>query len=92
MVIQAAMAGLGLAVLPRFLIQEELGSGRLVVAFDRPVTSRHAYYLVHPERKADLRRVVAFREWLLAACAAYEAKQASSPRPSRGLRARRSRA
>ena len=69
MVIQAAIAGLGLALLPRFLIQEELASGRLVVAVDRPVTSEYAYYLVHPERKADLRRVVVFRDWLLGQCA-----------------------
>ncbi len=71
MVIQAAIAGLGLALLPRFLIQEELSSGRLVVAVDRPVESgEHGYYLVHPARKADLRKVVLFREWLLEQCAA----------------------
>jgi len=70
MVIQAAIAGLGLAVLPRFLIQDELTSGRLVVAIDRPVRSEHAYYLVHPERKADLQRVTMFRDWLLQQCAA----------------------
>ncbi len=69
MVIQAAIAGLGLAVLPRFLIQDELASGRLVVAIDRPVRSEHAYYLVHPERKADLHRVAVFRDWLLELCA-----------------------
>ena len=68
MVIQAAIAGLGLAVLPMFLIQEELASGRLVIAINRPVTSEYAYFLVHPEAKADLRRVVAFREWLLRQC------------------------
>lgn len=71
MVIQAAIAGLGLAVLPQFLIQEELASGRLLVAVDRPVTSDRAYYLVHPERKADLHRVIAFRDWLLEQCAAF---------------------
>ena len=70
MVIQAAIAGLGLALLPRFLIQDELASGRLVVAIDRPVKSAHAYYLVHPENKADLQRVTAFRDWLLGQCAA----------------------
>jgi DNA-binding transcriptional LysR family regulator len=68
MVIQAAVAGLGLAVLPEFLIQEELSCGRLVVVIDRPVTSEYAYYLVHPEAKSDLRRVAAFREWLLGQC------------------------
>ena len=70
MVIQAAVAGLGLAVLPRFLIREEIAGGRLVVAIDRPVKSEHAYYLVHPERKADLHRVAVFRDWLLEQCAA----------------------
>lgn len=70
MVIQAAIAGLGLAMLPRFLIQEELASGRLIVAFDRPVVSVDAYYLVHPERKTGLRRITVFRDWLLEQCTA----------------------
>jgi DNA-binding transcriptional LysR family regulator len=73
MVIQAAVAGLGVAVLPRFLIQEELGSGRLAVLIDRPVKSRHAYYLVHSERKSDDRRIMAFRDWFVAACVLQEA-------------------
>ncbi|MEW5702121.1 MAG: transcriptional regulator GcvA [Candidatus Zixiibacteriota bacterium] len=74
MVIQAAIAGLGLAVLPRFLIQEELTSGRLIVAIDRPVASESAYYLVCPQRKTDLPQVAAFRDWMLAQCAAQEAE------------------
>jgi len=69
MVIQAAIAGLGLAVLPRFLIQEELASGRLRLALNRPVTSEHAYYLVHPEGKGDLYKVCVFRDWLVEQCA-----------------------
>lgn len=73
MVIQAAIAGLGLAVLPRFLIQEELASKRLVVAIDRPVKSAYAYYLVYPERKSDLRRVTAFRDWLVEQCTSADA-------------------
>jgi LysR family glycine cleavage system transcriptional activator len=72
MVIQAAIAGLGLAVLPLFLIREELATGRLIVAIDRPVTSKHAYYLVYPGSKADLWRVVSFRNWLLEQCASQE--------------------
>ncbi len=68
MVIQAAIAGLGIAVLPRFFIQDELASGRLVAAINRPVTSEQAYYLVHPEGKADLYRVCVFRDWLIEQC------------------------
>jgi len=73
MVIQAAIAGLGLAVMPPFLIQEELATNRLVVAIDRPVKSQHAYYLVHPEQNTDIPRVAAFRDWLLGQCAAAQA-------------------
>lgn len=70
MVIQAAIAGFGMAVLPEFLIQEELSSGRLVKAFDQTVESRHAYYLVYPEARADIGKIKAFKDWLLACCAA----------------------
>jgi LysR family glycine cleavage system transcriptional activator len=66
MVIQAAMAGLGLAVLPRFLVEDELRTGHLVLPFPGPgVKSRKAYWLVCPEPKHDLPALVAFRTWLL---------------------------
>lgn len=68
MVIQAAIAGLGIAVLPQFLVQEELASGRLVIAVNHPVQSRQAYYLVHQVNKSDLYKVRVFREWLLEIC------------------------
>jgi DNA-binding transcriptional LysR family regulator len=77
MVIQAAIAGLGIAVLPRFLIQEELAGGRLVPAINRPVRSDHAYYLVHPEGKADLYKVCVFRDWLIEQCR-LEAEEAAA--------------
>jgi DNA-binding transcriptional LysR family regulator len=68
MIIQAAIAGLGIAVLPRFLIREELAGGRLAVAVNRPVTSDQAYYLVHPESKKDTYKVAVFTGWLTELC------------------------
>lgn len=68
MVAQAAQAGLGAAIVPRFLVEDELRSGLLVVPFDRPVESRQAYWLVYPQEKRDRPPVAAFRAWLLAAC------------------------
>jgi LysR family glycine cleavage system transcriptional activator len=68
MVSQAAVAGLGLAIVPRFLVEEELRSGVLVVPVDRPVTGTEGYYLVYPETKAALPAIVAFRDWLLGEC------------------------
>ena len=66
MVIQAAVAGLGIAIMPRFLIEDELASGELVTPFPQTVRSANAYYLVYPEQKRDLPALKAFREWLLA--------------------------
>jgi LysR family transcriptional regulator, glycine cleavage system transcriptional activator len=66
MVIQAAIAGIGVAVLPRFLVEDEVAAGRLAIPFDVAVRSDHAYYLVHPEEKSELPAVRAFRDWLLA--------------------------
>ncbi|MDX3809095.1 MAG: transcriptional regulator GcvA, partial [Bosea sp. (in: a-proteobacteria)] len=66
MVSQAAVAGLGLAIVPRFLVEEELRSGALVIPVDRSLVGQEGYYLVYPEEKANLPTVTAFRDWLLA--------------------------
>ncbi|PZU94499.1 MAG: LysR family transcriptional regulator [Chelatococcus sp.] len=70
MVSQAAVAGLGMAIVPRFLVEEELRSGALVVPVDRPVSGAEGYYLVYPEARAGLPAVTAFRDWLLEECGA----------------------
>lgn len=65
MMIQAAIAGLGVALLPRFLVQEELTAGRLILAAAQELKSSSAYWLVYPETKAHLPAVGNFRDWLL---------------------------
>lgn len=62
---QAAVAGLGVALLPRFLIQSELERGELVVMINRALKDRAGYYLVTPTEKSDYPPVVALRTWLL---------------------------
>ncbi len=68
MVSQAAVAGLGLAIVPRFLVEEELRAGSLVIPFDLPVTGSEAYYLVYPDAREHVPAVIAFRDWLLREC------------------------
>ncbi|MCK0197218.1 LysR family transcriptional regulator [Ancylobacter sp. 6x-1] len=63
---QAAMAGLGVALLPTFLIEDELRDGRLVPAYDAPMTGEEAYYLAWPRDRTAHPPLIAFRDWLLA--------------------------
>ncbi len=63
--ISAACAGLGVALIPRFLISKELQRKELVIAFDLPVKSAEAYYLVYPEDKPVSNALTCFRKWLL---------------------------
>jgi len=62
---QAAVAGLGAALLPRFLIQSELERGELIVITELPLQDSSGYYLVTPVEKSDYAPVVALRTWLL---------------------------
>lgn len=61
---QAAAAGLGVALLPKFLIQAEIERGELQVVFDRSVPTRSAYYLMVPSENIDYAPVAAFRDWV----------------------------
>ncbi|MBP9181921.1 MAG: LysR family transcriptional regulator [Fuscovulum sp.] len=61
---QAAVHGLGLALLPTFLIDRELRDGLLVPAFGPPVRAIGSYYLVWPEARPQRAPLVSFRDWL----------------------------
>lgn len=65
MIIQAAISGLGLALLPQFLIEKELRSGELVQVVPASVESDKAYWLVCPEERTDQPVIRSFRTWLL---------------------------
>jgi LysR family glycine cleavage system transcriptional activator len=66
MVLQAALAGLGVAVLPTFACDEELAQGKVIEAFaDSRLATGKGYWLAYPERRALLPALRAFRGWLL---------------------------
>lgn len=65
MVAEAAAAGLGVALMPRFLVEPELATGRLVVPFDLPLDDGQSYSLAYPDDIATLPVLRAFRDWLL---------------------------
>lgn len=65
MLIEAAVAGLGLALLPRYLIEKELKDQSLEIAMDCPLETENAYYFVVPlHMKADSLTNLLF-EWIL---------------------------
>lgn len=66
-VLQAAIDGQGLALGRSVMLRDDLQAGRLIRPFgpaSRPLA--FAYYIVHRPEVADLAKVKAFREWLLA--------------------------
>lgn len=75
MIAQAAVSGLGAALLPRFLVETEIASGALIELFPQALTSSDAYYLVYPESRAQAPLVSAFRDWILGQCACGESNQ-----------------
>lgn len=65
LVIQAALAGLGVALVGHSLVTDELAEGRLVALFPaQPLAN--AYHLVCPHHHLERAKVAAFRDWLAA--------------------------
>lgn len=67
--LQAAVAGLGIALTWQSLVADDLARGTLVRLLDLSTASDLAYHLVMPPERAKLAKVQAFREWLLAEAA-----------------------
>jgi len=63
---QAAIAGLGIALLPDYLAEPEIADGRLSPLFKRGVGGVGAYWLAWPETRANYPPLEAFRAWLAA--------------------------
>jgi len=64
MIITAAIAGLGIALLPHYLIESELAGGDLVVAAERPMATDTGYFVVMPDTKKHHPLASAFGSWL----------------------------
>lgn len=64
LLIRAAEAGQGLALVPQLYAQEEIAAGRLVQVLDLPWPARFAYYLVARPDAATRPAVQAFIAWI----------------------------
>ena len=64
LLIRAAEAGQGLALVPQAYAQEEIAAGRLIQVLDKPWPARFAYYAVTRPGAADRPEVRAFLDWI----------------------------
>jgi LysR family glycine cleavage system transcriptional activator len=65
--IEAAACGLGILLVPHFLVADDIRAGRLVIPYPRMIRTRSAYYFICPESKKGMRSVSTFRDWILRA-------------------------
>ncbi|PRY65809.1 LysR family glycine cleavage system transcriptional activator [Vreelandella songnenensis] len=63
--IAAAVAGQGVMLMSRQLVEDELADGRLVHPFG-PELEDHAFFLVYPKSRRDDSTVLAIRDWVRA--------------------------
>jgi len=71
MVAEAAKQGMGIALMPRLLVEDELKSGALVQVSSHEHPSSRSYYLIFQEEKAENAALGRFRDWV--------ARQAGNP-------------
>ena len=64
-VIQAVVSGLGVGLVPRILVLEELLNASAVVPFGAAITVDQGHYLCFKAERADVPVLAAFRSWIL---------------------------
>ena len=74
MVVQAAVHGQGIALVNNVMAQTEIEAGRLVCPFNEVLVSKNAFYLVCHDSQAELGKIAAFRQWILARAASEQEK------------------
>lgn len=65
LVIEAAMAGLGVALVWHSLVAADLQAGKLQRLFDNTLPYSHGYHLVMPPNRLQVPKIAAFRAWML---------------------------
>ena len=63
--VQAVKADIGVAVLQRCLVRDEIAAGRIAAPFDLPIRLTRGYFLCAPRGRRDHPALNIFRQWLL---------------------------
>ncbi|GGG82062.1 hypothetical protein GCM10011415_34650 [Salipiger pallidus] len=65
MLSSAAIAGMGVALPPRYLTEDELARGQLAPVSGGSMPTEFSYYSVQPEAKRTSAAALTFQSWLL---------------------------
>ncbi len=79
MLIEAARAGLGAGLVPRFYVHDEIHRLDLVVPVELELRHEKRYCFVYPEHKADSLLVTTFRDWLIETKLAFDLNDSGVP-------------
>lgn len=71
MLSQAAVSSMGVALIPRFFVSQQLADGSLVIPFSAGFVSPYSYYLLTPTASPLPLKVQTFIDWLLPLFAPY---------------------
>jgi DNA-binding transcriptional LysR family regulator len=72
MLLSAAAAELGIALVPKFFVEGRLEQLGVVVPFEATSVAESAYYLVYPTELSHGKPLEQFRAWLLDEASAYD--------------------
>lgn len=78
--LEAAVAGMGLALMPRFLIDRELDERLLVPAIETSPFHSGRYFLAYPPERGSYPPLAAFRTWIVEEAARTQDRVARSSR------------
>lgn len=79
---EAAAQGLGVALVPRLLVERELASGRLAQVTPHEQPGERSVHLLYPPHRAAEPVLAAFAQWLVAEAAAYQPSGAGGAAPA----------
>lgn len=80
MLIAAAAAGLGIALVPKFFVEDRLEQLGLIVPFNASTEGDSGYYLVYPTELSHGKPLEMFRAWLLEEAGSYSATKGQAAR------------
>lgn len=64
MCIRAARAGSGIALIPRYLIEEDLLDGHLVIPWNMPAKSKGSHFMAYAENSHTVPKIKIFAKWI----------------------------